>query len=313
MRILIIGGAGFIGSHLVNLLYNNNEHDIVVLDNLSSGSRGNIPASLKFYEMDIRETNLENIFAENNFDVVVNLAAQTMVPYSLEHPDEDADINILGLINVLNCCRKHSVQRVIFSSSAAVYGNNSKVPLKEEEPSMPMSFYGITKMTAEHYLRVYNELYGIDAIVLRFANVYGERQGNGGEGGVISIFAKLIAEGLPVSLFGNGEQTRDFVYAGDVAEAINAALCVKGYHTLNVSNTIEVSINELIHNFAQVAQKEIIVDYQEARPGDIFRSCLDNSNLKQKLGILPRTTLQEGLLKTYAYFAELAREDKKLG
>jgi len=310
MRILIIGGAGFIGSHLVSLLNNNNEHELVVLDNLSSGSRDNIPETVEFYNMDIRDNDLEKIFKEYHFDVVVNLAAQTMVPYSLEHPDEDADINILGLINVLTCCSKHSVQRVIFSSSAAVYGNNLNVPLKEKETSVPMSFYGITKMTAEHYLRVYSELYGLDAIVLRFANVYGERQGNGGEGGVISIFAKRIAEGLPISLFGNGEQTRDFVYAGDIAEAITAALDVKGYHIINVSNAIEVSINELIQNFAQVAQKEIKVDYQEERLGDIYRSCLDNTNLKQKLGILPQTTLLEGLLKTYGYFAELEREDK---
>ncbi len=309
MRILIIGGAGFIGSHLVDLLNNNNEHELVVMDNLSSGSRDNIPHAVKFYEMDIRNKDLDTIFAEHHFDVVINLAAQTMVPYSLEHPDEDADINILGLINVLNCCRKHSVQRVIFSSSAAVYGNNINVPLKENEASVPMSFYGITKMTAEHYLRVYSELYGLDAIVFRFANVYGERQGNGGEGGVVSIFAKRIAEGLPISLFGDGEQTRDFVYAGDIAAAIIAALDVKGYHTINVSNAIEVSINELIHNFGQVAQKEIKVERREERPGDIYRSCLDNTNLKQKLGILPQTTLQEGLLKTYAYFAELAREE----
>ena len=205
MRILIIGGAGFIGSHLVDLLNNNNEHELVVMDNLSSGSRDNIPQTVKFYEMDIRNNDLDKIFNEYHFDVVINLAAQTMVPYSLEHPDEDADINILGLINVLNCCRKHSVQRVIFSSSAAVYGNNINVPLKENEASVPMSFYGITKMTAEHYLRVYSELYGLDAIVFRFANVYGERQGNGGEGGVVSIFAKRIAEGLPISLFGDGE------------------------------------------------------------------------------------------------------------
>lgn len=310
MRILIIGGAGFIGSHLVNLLNNNDEHELVVVDNLSSGSRDNISSAIRFYEMDIRDNDLEKIFIENTFDVVINLAAQTMVPYSLEHPDEDADINILGLINVLNCCRKYSVRRIIFSSSAAVYGNNTNVPLKENEESMPNSFYGITKMTAEHYLRVYNELYGIDAIVLRFANVYGERQGNGGEGGVISIFAKRIAEGLPITLFGDGNQTRDFVYAGDIAEAISAALDVKGYHIINISNAVEVSINELIQNFAQVAQREIKVDYQEARLGDIYRSCLDNSNMRQKLDVLPQTTLQEGLLKTYAYFAELVREDK---
>lgn len=310
MRILVIGGAGFIGSHLVGLLHSNNEHELIVLDNLSSGSRDNIPEPVEFHEMDIRSKELEKIFKNYHFDVVVNLAAQTMVPYSLDHPDEDAEINVLGLLNILNCCKKYSVKKIIFSSSAAVYGNNENVPLNEGEMSLPMSFYGITKMTAEHYLRVYSELYNMDSIVLRFANVYGERQGNGGEGGVISIFAKRIAEGLPIYLFGDGGQTRDFVYAGDVAGAINAAFSLKGFHTINISNANEVSIKQLIENFKQVAKKEIVVEHKEARLGDIYRSCLDNSYMKRKLDFLPKTNLREGLFKTYNYFAELAREDK---
>ena len=257
MRILILGGAGFIGSHLVELLNNKSNHDLVVVDNLSSGLRNNIPQNIQFYKMDIRDHELDTVFKKHKFDVVVNLAAQTMVPFSLKQPDEDADINILGLINVLECCRKHSVKRIIFSSSAAVYGNNTNVPLTENEVLMPMSFYGISKMAAEQYLRVYHELYGLDAIVLRFANVYGERQGNGGEGGVISIFGRRIAEGLPLTLFGDGGQTRDFVYAGDIAKAVIAALNAEGYLVLNVSNKIEVSINELIEKFAAVSQKHL--------------------------------------------------------
>lgn len=313
MRILILGGAGFIGSHLVELLHNNGNHEMIVLDNLSSGRRENIHQRIQFYKMDIRDHELEHVFKKHKFDVVVNLAAQTMVPFSLKHPDEDADINILGLINVLECCRKYSVKRIIFSSSAAVYGNNTKVPLRENEVLMPMSFYGISKMAAEHYLRAYHELYGLDSIVFRFANVYGERQGNGGEGGVVSIFGRRIAAGLPLTIFGDGDQTRDFVYAGDIAEAIVAALNAEGYLILNVSNRIEVSINELIENFAAVSNKHLEVDYEDAREGDIYRSCLDNTALIKALNTSPQTSLQAGLAKTYSYFEDLIREEDRLG
>ena len=167
---------------------------------------------------------------------------------------------------------------------------------------MPMSFYGITKMTAEHYLRVYNELYGIDAIVLRFANVYGERQGNGGEGGVISIFAKLIAEGLPVSLFGNGEQTRDFVYAGDIARALEASLSLQGFHVLNVSTTQETSINQLVAYFEQAAGTKLVVHYAAKRDGDIYRSFLDNRELISVLKLQPEMDLARGILQTYNWY-----------
>ena len=313
MRILILGGAGFIGSHLVEQLHNNGEHEMVVVDNLSSGLRDNIPQSIQFYKMDIRDHEVEHVFKKHQFDVVVNLAAQTMVPFSLKHPDEDADINILGLINVLECCRKYSVKRIIFSSSAAVYGNNTNVPLKENAVLMPMSFYGITKMAAEHYLRVYHELYGLDIIIFRFANVYGERQGNGGEGGVVSIFGRRIAAGLPLTLFGDGGQTRDFVYAGDIAEAIAAALNAEGCLVLNVSNGIEVSINELINNFAAISNKHLEIEYEDAREGDIYRSCLDNTALIKALNTSLQTSLQTGLAKTYSYFTELIREEDRLG
>ncbi len=313
MRILILGGAGFIGSHLVELLNNKSNHEMVVLDNLSSGLRNNIPQNIQFYKMDIRDHELDTVFKKHQFDVVVNLAAQTMVPFSLKQPDVDADINILGLINVLECCRKYSVKRIIFSSSAAVYGNNANVPLTENEPLTPTSFYGISKMVAEHYLRVYHELYGLDGIVLRFANVYGERQGNGGEGGVVSIFSRRIAEGLPLTLFGDGGQTRDFVYAGDIAEAIAAALNAKGSLVLNVSNGIEVSINELINTFAAVSNKHLEVEHDDAREGDIYRSCLDNTALIKALNTAPQTSLQTGLAKTYSYFEDLIREEDRLG
>ena len=200
---------------------------------------------------------------------------------------------------MLENCRKYKVKTVLFASSAAVYGNNENVPLNEDLALMPMSFYGITKMTSEHYLRVYHELYGINTVVFRFANVYGERQGEGGEGGVVSIFCKLLAAGKAVTVYGNGEQTRDFVYAGDVAAAIKAGLAAMGYQTINVSTEHETSVNQLLGAFAEVAADKLEVRYAEPRQGDIFRSALSNARLKEILAVTPQMQLKEGIKKTY--------------
>lgn len=299
MKLLVTGGAGFIGSHFLELLHSDENYEVVVLDNLSSGFKENVPQGMKLVVADIRSQKIETLFKEEHFDAVVHLAAQTMVPYSIEHPDEDCEINLAGLINVLENCRKYKVQTVLFASSAAVYGNNESVPLQEELTLMPMSFYGITKMTSEHYLRVYHELYGINAVVFRFANVYGERQGEGGEGGVVSIFCKLLAAGKSVTVYGNGDQTRDFVYAGDVAAALKAGLLATGYQTINISTEYETSVNQLLEAFAEVAADKLEVHYAAARQGDIFRSALANARLKEILGVTPQMQLKEGIQKTY--------------
>lgn len=299
MKLLVTGGAGFIGSHFLELLHSDENYEVVVLDNLSSGFKENVPQGMKLVVADIRSQKIETLFKEEHFDAVVHLAAQTMVPYSIEHPDEDCEINLAGLINVLENCRKYKVKTVLFASSAAVYGNNESVPLQEELTLMPMSFYGITKMTSEHYLRVYHELYGINAVVFRFANVYGERQGEGGEGGVVSIFCKLLAAGKSVTVYGNGDQTRDFVYAGDVAAALKAGLLATGYQTINVSTEYETSVNQLLEAFAEVAADKLEVHHAAARQGDIFRSALANARLKEILGVTPQMQLKEGIQKTY--------------
>ena len=193
MQVLVTGGAGFIGSHVLRLLQG--KAQVTVLDNLTSGSRSHIPSGMEFVEGDVRDAAVvKKIFAHRHFDAVIHLAAQTMVPDSIANPVLDCQINLEGLLQILENCRNYQVPHVLFSSSAAVYGDNPNIPLVETETLQPLSPYGITKLTSEHYLRVYHELYGINATVFRFANVYGERQGEKGEGGVISIFCRLLSE-----------------------------------------------------------------------------------------------------------------------
>ena len=305
MKILVTGGAGFIGSHLLQLLQGQQGVEVVVYDNLSSGRREHVPKAIRLVEGDVRNAEgLANLFASEGFDSVVHLAAQTMVPYSLSHPEEDCQINLLGLINILECCRKYTVKHIVFSSSAAVYGDNLNIPLHEEEKPMPTSAYGITKMASEHYLRMYHDLYGLNTTVLRFANVYGERQGAGGEGGVVSIFCKLLAAGQGVTVFGNGEQTRDFVYAGDIAEALWRGSQLEGHHVINISTQKETSVNQLLAAFKQAVGREFPVQYAPIREGDIFRSVLANGRCVELLGFCPAMNLQEGVARTYADYLQ---------
>ena len=305
MKILVTGGAGFIGSHLLQLLQGQQGVEVVVYDNLSSGRREHVPKGIRLVEGDVRDAEgLAHLFASEGFDSVVHLAAQTMVPYSLSHPEEDCQINLLGLINILECCRKYTVKHIVFSSSAAVYGDNLNIPLHEEEKPMPTSAYGITKMASEHYLRMYHDLYGLNTTVLRFANVYGERQGAGGEGGVVSIFCKLLAAGQGVTVFGNGEQTRDFVYAGDIAEALWRGSQLEGHHVINISTQKETSVNQLLAAFKQAVGREFPVQYAPIREGDIFRSVLANGRCVELLGFCPAMNLQEGVARTYADYLQ---------
>ena len=305
MKILVTGGAGFIGSHLLQLLQGQQGVEVVVYDNLSSGRREHVLKGIRLVEGDVRDAEgLAHLFASEGFDSVVHLAAQTMVPYSLSHPEEDCQINLLGLINILECCRKYAVKHIVFSSSAAVYGDNLNIPLHEEEKPMPTSAYGITKMASEHYLRMYHDLYGLNTTVLRFANVYGERQGAGGEGGVVSIFCKLLAAGQGVTVFGNGEQTRDFVYAGDIAEALWRGSQLEGHHVINISTQKETTVNQLLAAFKQAVGREFPVQYAPIREGDIFRSVLANGRCVELLGFCPAMNLQEGVARTYADYLQ---------
>lgn len=303
MKVLITGGAGFIGSHILAQLQERRDMDVVVFDNLSSGSKEHVPAGMELVEGDVcDEAAVDALFADHHFDAVIHLAAQTMVPTSVEQPVLDCRINLEGVLHVLEACRIQGTGHILFSSSAAVYGDNLHIPLKETERLVPTSPYGITKMTTEHYLRVYHELYGMDATVFRFANVYGERQGEKGEGGVVSIFCKLLSQRQGITVFGDGNQTRDFVYAGDIAQAIIRALPLKGYHTMNVSTGQETSINDLIRSFEKAVGYTVPVQYTAPRTGDFLRSVLSNEALKRDLGFVPEMDLEEGIRRTYNWY-----------
>lgn len=303
MKLLITGGAGFIGSHLLQYLAGR-KHEIVVLDNLSSGRRENIPKGVRLVEGDIRN-DLDKFFADEKFTTVIHLAAQTMVPYSIAHPIEDCDVNLLGMINILECCRKYKVRNFIFSSSAAVYGDNPNIPLKENERLKPASFYGISKMAGEYYMCAYHNLCGMNTTVLRFANVYGERQTDGGEAGVISVFCELLAKGKPVTIFGNGMQTRDFIYVGDVVRAITESMKLTGHNIINVSTGHETSIEDVLAAFEEAMGRKAKAIHAPRREADIFRSVLDNTLCKKILNYRPQMEFAEGIKRTYNYHMEM--------
>ncbi len=301
-KILVTGGAGFIGSHVVPALLEQGDCEVTVLDNLSTGKRAYVPKEVPFHLLDIRSRELEEFLLRERFQTVIHLAAQTLVPYSMENPEADEDLNVAGLVHLLEGCRKSGVEQIIFSSSAAIYGDNQHLPLTETEVPAPTSFYGLSKTVGESYIRLYSQVSGLHHVIFRFANVYGERQGETGEGGVISIFARKIAHKEPVTIFGDGNQTRDFVYAGDIARAMCLAVGYAGNATLNVSTNQEVSLNQLIGVLEKVLGHRMEVQYGPVRPGDIYASVLSHKALKETLGMQEYTDLEAGLRKTMAYF-----------
>ncbi|MCR5756905.1 MAG: NAD-dependent epimerase/dehydratase family protein [Selenomonas sp.] len=307
MNVLVTGGAGFIGSHLVRQLLAAN-HEVTVLDNVRTGTWQHLPAgkdTCTCWEMDIQDKAAREKIAQAGFDVIVHLAGQTMVDTSIMDPKFDAAENVMGTLNILEAARHSGVQRVIFASTAAAYGDvaEDRLPIREEEVVAPMSFYGLSKVTMERYLQLYHDLYGLDYVALRFANVYGERQGDKGEGGVISIFAKRIAQGQEITVFGDGKQTRDFIYAGDIATGIIAAMSTnKPNAVYNLSNQTETSLLELIALLGKATGKVVTPKFAAPREGDIRRSTLCNEAALANLVWHPQVDLGEGLARTIRYF-----------
>ena len=301
MRICVTGGAGFIGSHLVDRLILEG-HVVQVIDNLSTGNKAFIHSDAEFVEMDIRDPDLYFVLEEFKPDYIFHEAAQTEVAVSMSNPQLDCDINLMGLINILNVAVKLGVKKFLMPSSAAIYGDLESLPLQESMSGEPSSFYGLTKLTAEHYLRIYHEAFNLNYICYRYSNVYGPRQGNGGEGGVISIFAKAIANGLPITVYGDGDQTRDFIYVDDVVDANILGLENNITGIYNISTNIASSINSIINEFKCISNSKIDVSYESERIGDIRHSRLDNKKAQKDLSFKTTFNLRDGLYKTYEYF-----------
>lgn len=302
MRICVTGGAGFIGSHLVDRLIDMG-HTVLVIDNLITGLEAYVNKQAEFKKMDVRDSKIKDVFQIFKPDYVFHEAAQTMVPASIEDPQYDCDVNLMGLINILDACRYSGVKKILMPSSAAVYGDNGNLPLKETEIGQPSSFYGLTKLTTESYLRLYEEHFGLPYICYRYSNVYGPRQGHGGEGGVVSIFAEQGIANKGITIFGDGEQTRDFIYVEDVVEANICGLehpDITGI--FNVSTNTETSINDLIQIFNTIREKPFEITYEAERLGDIKHSRLCNIKANEILGFSAKVPLVEGLALTYEYF-----------
>lgn len=301
MKVFLSGGAGFIGSHVAEALITQS-HEVVIFDNLSTGLRENVHPEAKFVEGDIRDQDVQQLFEQEHFDAVIHLAAQTGVPASIESPGYDCGVNIRGTVNLLEACRKTNVRRFVFASTAAVYGDTNEVPVTEAFQPNPTSFYGLSKLTVEKYLALYHTQFGIDYVILRYANVYGERQGDGGEGGVVSIFVRKIFNNEPVTIFGDGGQTRDFIYVGDVAAANCQAIVTEQPNTVyNISTETEISVNTMLKLLEKASGRNVSVTHGPVRQGDIYRSFLSHARAKEKLPWLPVVSLETGLVRTYHY------------
>jgi len=299
VKILVTGGAGFIGSHVVDR-YVAAGHEVSVVDDLSTGQRVWVNPRARFHALGIESPELAKLFATERPEVVSHQAAQADVRRSVEDPAHDARINILGSINLLDCCRRFQVGRVIYASSGgAVYGDADTIPTPEDHPTRPASPYGISKLTVEYYLACWQALYGIRALALRYANVYGPRQSPFGEAGVVAIFAHRLLCGEEAVINGDGRQTRDYVYVADVAEANLRALeqpDVTG--ALNVGTGVETSVVDLFALLQQAADPMAEARHGPAKPGEQRRSAVEPSRTRARLDWRPRVTLAEGLRLT---------------
>ena len=295
MRAAVTGGAGFIGSHVVDALVARGD-EVHVVDNFATGRRENLTPQATLHERDIREP-LDDLFAEIRAEVVVHLAAQADVGTSVERPLFDAEVNVIGTLNVLEAARPHGAQVVFSSTGGAIYGECER-PAREDDERRPLSPYGTAKLAAEEYLATWNRLYGTRHVALRFANVYGPRQLAKLEGGVVAIFTDRLRSGAPVTIFGDGEQTRDYIYVGDVVAAVLAAIGRDG-GVYNVGTGSETSVNELFEQCRRVGGVDAEPTHAPARPGDVLHSVLDVSRSERELEWRPQTPLAEGLRLTW--------------
>jgi len=302
MRVLVTGGAGFIGSHLTDHLLERG-HEVAAADNLSTGKRENVPEGASFYEADIR-SGLDEVFSEFRPEAVAHQAAQMDVRRSVREPDFDADVNVLGTVRLLQNCVAHEVQKFVFASTGgAVYGEQREFPATEDHPQYPVSPYGVSKLAGERYLHYYETQYGLPYVALRYANVYGPRQDPHGEAGVVAIFCGNLRDGKTSTINGTGEQTRDYVFVGDVARANVLALeneVPSGAY--NVGTGIETDVNRLYELLLEASDKDLPPEHGPGKPGEQSRSSVDPSRAGEVFGWRPEVALTSGLRDTLRHF-----------
>ena len=309
MRILVTGGAGFIGSHVVDG-FRAKGHEVAVVDNLSAGNRANLDPAIKLYENDIRDESLEDVFKDFQPEIVDHHAAQSNVPASVADPVYDASVNVLGGLNLLRLSAKHGVKKFVYiSSGGAMYGepDPGQLPVKESAPVQPLSPYGASKQALEAWLGVYKRTFGLDYTVLRYANIYGPRQGIREEGAVVAVFATRMAADQPLTIDGNGQQTRDFVYVADCVSANIAAIERGSGQSVNIGTGRETSVREIFEALAEVAGYTHQPNYGPPRKGDVVRIVLDPSLAQRELGWQASVQLYDGLARTYAFFRDSSR------
>ncbi|MEW6202898.1 MAG: NAD-dependent epimerase/dehydratase family protein [bacterium] len=302
MKILVTGGAGFIGSHIVDLLVERG-HDVAVVDNLSTGRERNLNSAAKFYCVDIRDDQLDEVFHKERPEIVIHAAAQMSVAQSVRDPVEDAHINIVGSLRLMEQCRRAGVRKVIFSSSGGtVYGEVPEGAASEDTSFQPLSPYGVSKMCFEYYLDFYFREHGIGYTILRYGNVYGPRQDPHGEAGVVAIFARALLRGETPTINGDGCYYRDYVYVSDVAEANLLALDRGDNRAYNIAACSATDVNQIFNLLKEITGFAGEARHGPPRPGDLRRCVLDISSARTELGWTPRIELREGFKKTVAFF-----------
>jgi len=305
MKILVTGGAGFIGSNVVDA-YIEKGYEVVVVDDLSSGKKENLNKKAKFYKLDICDGALDGVFREEGIDIVNHHAAQVDVRKSIADPAFDARINIEGSLNILENCRKYKIQKIIFASSGGViYGECGSLPPNEDSPVSPLSPYGVSKYAVECYLSTYEKIYGLKYTALRYGNVYGPRQDLYGEAGVVAIFSGKMLNNGETNIFGDGEQVRDYVYVGDVVRANILCLGKGDNEIFNIGTGKSASVNRLFLEMKELTHYSKEAMYKPPRAGELIRSSLDAGKAAKKLGWKAEIDLREGLKETIDFFRKV--------
>jgi nucleoside-diphosphate-sugar epimerase len=300
MKILITGGYGFIGSHVVDKFHGEG-HEVVIIDNLSTGKKKNVKNQHKSYIVNISSKECDEIFIKEKFDIVVHLAAQVDVRTSIKDPLLDTESNILGLVNILNLSKKYGVSKLVFASSAAVYGDQNALPLNEGTICNPINPYGVNKLLGEYYCRQWTRLYDLDTLIFRFSNVYGPGQSELGESGVITTFIQKALRQQEITVYGDGTQTRDFIFVGDLTEAISKSVQQGLSGIYNLSTNTETSVNQIM-DLLKSETKIPNIHNSNWRDGDIRRSRLDNSKLVRQLNWVSKYPIEKGLALTFQAF-----------